>query len=506
MAKNISIFFNNVNLQVYSQDEDSGQIESVHLGDISATVEINTAKGPEKIHLVPAMICYDERIYCGQEVFSQKKFNSPATFRYMKQYMGKKQYLPRIIGDQEISTFQAATDLLISIIDRLHELYGKDQIGMIVFIVQPLNFEVFAATIEDFCLRIGLINYKIVDEAVCALLAYDLGNQIDQHIIYLHAGYTTIDLYLVKIVESSREPRLQSVIICSMHKNYGAVDIDKVIQDFFAEKENILSLKKAREIRDRLNIKPLFEEEFQGHKLRLHRDELKQMLDEKGYGEELRVLLRDLFDLASGFGVTYENVRYVLGTGLSLPTVYYNNIMRDFFGAKFLSQNAHDAIPVGALRYLKKGGRQAVIQANYALRSRTSKGDGYRYDIIVPKGTAYPTQNGITSIVANGFFAGQLEVELDIFRMDRPESSSDREIVIDDAGRMQLQENLGDEQQSFINEARPEIIPLDPPALDNEQRLEITFDISLNRDLLITVKDLRRNQTIWKRKKSVRLE
>ena len=90
--------------------------------------------------------------------------------------------------------------------------------------------------------------------------------------------------------------------------------------------------------------------------------------------------------------------------------------------------------------------------------------------------------------------------------MDRPESSSDREIVIDDAGRMQLEENLGDEQQSFINEARPEIIPLDPPALDNEQRLEITFDISLNRDLLITVKDLRRNQTIWKRKKSVRLE
>ena len=505
MAKNVSIFFNNVNLQVYSQDEESGRIESVYLDEISTTVEINTPKGPEKIHLVPAMVCYADRIYCGQEAFTYKKFNSPATFKYMKQYMGKRQYLPRIIGDQEISTFQAASDLLINIIDRIHELYGKDQVAMIVFIVQPLNFSIFASIIEEFCLRIGLINYKIVDEAVCTLLAYDLANQTDQHLVYLLFGYTTIDLYLIKIVESNREPRLQSVIICSMHKNYGGADIDKAIQNYFAETVP-LNMKKTREIRGKLNFKPQYQETINGVELRLSRKDLYKMLDQKGYGEELKVLLRDLFDLASGFGVTHENINYVLGSGLSMPTPYYKDILKNFFGPKLLSHKAHEAIPVGALRYLKKGGLQATIKANYAIRSRTAKGDGYRYDIIVPKGTPYPTQHGITSIVANGFFVGQLEVELDIFRMDRPESSSDREIVIDDAGRMQLEENLGDEQQSFINEARPEIIPLDPPALDNEQRLEITFDISLNCDLLITVKDLRRNQTIWKRKKSVRLE
>ncbi len=263
MAKTVSIFFNNVNLQVYSQDEGSGHIESVHLGEISTTVEINTPKGPEHIHLIPAMICYADRIYCGQEVFSQKKFNSTATFKYMKQYMGKRQYLPRIIGDQEISTFQAATDLLINIIDRIHKLYGKDQVAMIVFVVEPLNFSLFASTIEEFCLRIGLINYKVVDEAVCALLTYDLANQINQHLIYLHFGYTTIDLYLVKIVESNREPRLQSVIICSMHKNYGGADIDKVIQNYFADKIP-LSMKKTREIRGKLNLKPQYHEIYEG--------------------------------------------------------------------------------------------------------------------------------------------------------------------------------------------------------------------------------------------------
>ncbi len=505
MAKTVSIFFNNVNLQIYSQDEESGHIEPVHLGEISTTVEINTPRGPENIHLVPAMICYDDRIYCGQEVFSQKKFNAPGTFKYMKQYMAKRQYLPRIIGDQEISTFQAAADLLINIIDRIHELYGKDQVAMIVFVIEPLHFSIFASTIEEFCLRIGLINYKIVDEAVCALLAYDLASQINQHLVYLLFGYTTINLYLLKIVESNREPRLQSVIICSMHKNYGGADIDQVIKDNFADKI-YLNMKKSSEIRTKLNSTPQYQETIDGVELRLSRSDLHNMLDQKGYGEELKILLRDLFDLASGFGVTYENVGYVLGCGLSLPTPYYHDIMKNFFGPKFLSNKAHEAIATGALRYLKKGGHQATIKANYALRSRTTKGDGYRYDIIVPKSTPYPTQQGVTSIVANGFFVGQLEVELDIFRMDRPESSSDREIVIDDAGRMQLEENLGDEQQSFINEARPEIIPLDPPALDNEQRLEIIFDVSLNRDLLITVKDLRRNQTIWKRKKSVRLE
>lgn len=505
MAKTVSIFFNNVNLQIYSQDETTGEIESVHLGEISTSVSVRTPKGQQEIHLVPAMVCYDDRIYYGQEVFTHKKFSSPATFRYMKQYISKKQYLPRIIGDQEISTFQAAADLLINIIDRIHDLYGKDQVAMIVFIVEPLNFQVFASTIEEFCLRIGLVNYKIVDEAVCALLAYDLANQINQHLVLLVFGYTTIACYLLKVVESSSEPRLQSVIICSMHKNYGGVDIDKVINDCFADK-NKLGMKKSREIRSKLNTATQYHETVDGVELSLSRSDLYEILDQKGYGEELRVLLRDLFDLASGFGVTYENVEYVLGCGLSLPTPYYHDIMKDFFGTKLLSHKAHDAISTGALQYLRKGGRQATIKANYAVRSRTAKGDGYRYDIIVPKGTPYPTQNGVTSIVANGFFAGQLEVELDIFRMDRPESSSDREIVIDDAGRIQMEENLADELQSFINEARPEIIPLDPPALDNEQRLEITFDISLNRDLLITVKDLRRNQIIWKRRKSVRIE
>ncbi|MEA1923363.1 MAG: hypothetical protein U9N63_11990, partial [Pseudomonadota bacterium] len=417
MAKTVSIFFNNVNLQVYSQDEESGRIESVYLDEISTTVEINTPKGPEKIHLVPAMVCYADRIYCGQEVFTYKKFNSPATFKYMKQYMGKRQYLPRIIGDQEISTFQAASDLLINIIDRIHELYGKDQVAMIVFIVQPLNFSIFASIIEEFCLRIGLINYKIVDEAVCTLLAYDLANQIDQHLVYLLFGYTTIDLYLIKIVENNREPRLQSVIICSMHKNYGGADIDKAIQNYFAETAPF-NMKKAREIRGKLNFNPQYQETLNGVELRLSRKDLYKILDQKGYGEELKVLLRDLFDLASGFGVTHENINYVLGSGLSMPTPYYKNILKDFFGPKLLSHKAHEAIPVGALRYLKKGGLQATIKANYAIRSRTAKGDGYRYDIIVPKGTPYPTQHGITSIVANGFFVGQLEVELDIFRMD----------------------------------------------------------------------------------------
>ena len=75
-----------------------------------------------------------------------------------------------------------------------------------------------------------------------------------------------------------------------------------------------------------------------------------------------------------------------------------------------------------------------------------------------------------------------------------------------DEGTLQVEENISEEQKFFVNEAKPEIIHLDPPTKNGEKRLEITFDISLNKDLLITVKDLRRNMTTWKRKKSIRLE
>jgi hypothetical protein len=112
----------------------------------------------------------------------------------------------------------------------------------------------------------------------------------------------------------------------------------------------------------------------------------------------------------------------------------------------------------------------------------------------------------VTTIIANGFFDGQQEVALDIFRMDVPETTRDREIVMADDGRLQIEENLPDEQRVFINEAQPDTIKLDPPVRSGERRFEITFDVSINKDLLITVKDLRRNIFIWQRKKSIRLD
>ena len=148
----------------------------------------------------------------------------------------------------------------------------------------------------------------------------------------------------------------------------------------------------------------------------------------------------------------------------------------------------------------------STIKANYALRSRTAKGEGYKFDINIPKGTPYPTHNGVTTIIANAFFDGQQEVELDFFRMDIPETTQYREIVIGENHNLQVEENISDEQKVFTNEAKPEIIKLDPPAKSGERRLEITFDVSINKDLLITVKDLRRNTIIWKRKKSIRLD
>jgi len=73
-------------------------------------------------------------------------------------------------------------------------------------------------------------------------------------------------------------------------------------------------------------------------------------------------------------------------------------------------------------------------------------------------------------------------------------------------GTLQVEENISEEHKFFVNEAKPEILSLDPPGKSGEKRLEITFDVSINKDLLITAKDLRRNMTIWKRKKSIRLE
>jgi len=504
-AKLISIFFGNVYILAYAMDEATGQIEPIRLDDISFPITLNHTKNRETIYPIPAMICYDrERILYGQEVRTHKKFLSPRTFLYMKQFMAKNQYLPRIIDDQEITYFQAAETLMLSIIHRINEIYGSDNISMYVFPVPPKGFDIFANWIEQFCFRSGLINFKIVDGGVCALLAYGLGHELGTNFMYILFGPVSLDLYILKVEETSSEPRLRSVLLGGMNKNYGSIDIDKAVKSDLADYN--INLRQVSQIINHLIYHEVFDDQVNGQQLRYTRTRLHQLLDEKGFGQELRSILVDLIDLASGIGVTYDSVHYVLCAGSSIQIPYYFSILKNFFGDKLFYDKAHNAIPLGALAYLQHHDTGSTIKANYALRSRTAKGEGYKFDIIIPKGTPYPTHNGVTTIIANAFFDGQQEVELDFFRMDIPETTQYREIVIGENHNLQVEENISDEQKVFTNEAKPEIIKLDPPAKSGERRLEITFDVSINKDLLITVKDLRRNTIIWKRKKSIRLD
>lgn len=504
MAKLISLFFGNAFILAYALDESTNQIEAINLKDISLPITLDSLQTKETIYPIPAIICFDDRILYGQEVRTHKKFFSPHTFLYMKQYIAKNQYLPRIIGDQEISNFQAAEILTISIIHRIEEIYGAENISMYVFPVPPKGFEIFAHWIERFCFRIGLVNFKIVDGGVCSLLAYELGHELGTNFLYINFGPMCLDLYILKVEESNHEPRLRSVLLGGLSKNYGSIDIHKSLRDELIDYK--ITVRKAAEIVHQLINNQTFEEETNGRQLRYSRTQLHELLNRKGYGQELKNILTDLIDLASGIGVTYESVRYVLCAGSSLQVPYYRNILKDFFGDKLLYNKAHNALALGGLAYLQHQDSGNTIKANYALRSRTARGEGYKFDVIIPKGTAYPTQNGVTTLIANGFYDGQQELELCIFRMDIPESTDDREIVLTEKGSLQVEENISEEQKFFVNEAKPEIIALDPPGKSGEKRLEITFDVSINKDLLITVKDLRRNMAIWKSKKSIRLE
>lgn len=504
MAKLISVFFGNAFILAYAQDEQTKEVEAINLEGLSVPITLNSRQAKETIYPIPAMICFDDRIYYGQEVRTHKKFFSPNTFLYMKQYMSKNQHLPRIIGDQEISYFQAAETLMISIIHRIEEIYGAENISMYVFPAPPKGFDIFAQWIEKFCFRIGLISFKIVDGGVCSLLAYGLGHELGTNFLYLNFGPMCLDLYILKVEERSSEPRLKSVLLGGMNKNYGSIDIDKSLRDELVDYN--ITVRKAGQIVHHLIKNQTFTEEINGRRLRFSRTQLHDLLNRKGYGEELKNILSDLIDLASGIGVTYESVQYVLCAGSSLQIPYYFNIFKNFFGDKLLYNKAHNALPLGGLAYLQHQDSGSTIKANYALRSRAARGESYKFDIIIPKGTAYPTQNGVTTVIANGFFDGQQELQLDIFRMDIPESSGDREILMTEEGTLQVEENISEEQKLFVNEAKPDIIPLDPPGKSGEKRLEITFDVSINKDLLITVKDLRRNMTVWKRKKSIRLD
>jgi len=110
MAGRLAVDFGTSNTSVALWDSDRKEGRTLAFPDISLP---DVHEGRE-FHLIPSLIHYDGlRIHVGRQVLNDPVLRvAPATFRWMKTYVGNGMRLPRRIGDRSVDFFQAAGDFL----------------------------------------------------------------------------------------------------------------------------------------------------------------------------------------------------------------------------------------------------------------------------------------------------------------------------------------------------------------------------------------------------------
>jgi hypothetical protein len=156
-----------------------------------------------------------------------------------------------------------------------------------------------------------------------------------------------------------------------------------------------------------------------------------------------------------------------------------------------------DAIARGAAAFVAGVDFYDYIQHDYAIRYVNRARGSYDYKVLVPRGTAYPTQQPVARLIIKATHDGQEQLGLPIFEVGeaRMRPSQKVELVFDPSGAARVTTLTPDDEERrvsfWMNEHNPTFLKADPPAVQGEARFEVEFNIDTHKRLTITAKDVK---------------
>jgi hypothetical protein len=156
-----------------------------------------------------------------------------------------------------------------------------------------------------------------------------------------------------------------------------------------------------------------------------------------------------------------------------------------------------DAIARGAAAFVAGVDFFDHIQHDYGIRFINRDRNEHDYRVLVPRGTAYPSQQPVARLTIKATYDGQSQLGLAIFEMGERRSrpaGPRMELVFDPGGAARIATVGADEEERrtlfWMNEHQPTFLHANPPAKRGEARFQVEFNIDENKRLLISVRDL----------------
>jgi molecular chaperone DnaK len=473
------------------------------------------------VPVTPSLIHYNNgSILIGEQVFSQNCSDSPATARWMKQYILQNNPAQFPAGGERVIGFrQAATDFLLSLLTRAS---GFDQKNLFRTCEPVMTFPVdaplyYISWLEETALSAGFRTFHLIDEAYAAARGYGLNVRDGCTVLIIDFGQDVLDVKIVAITEDPPNPtQSRSRVIGRAGDNFGGLAIDTCILQYIRKRE---SWRKNNTMMEGMNSEMLwaisrmkenlsqsaessvhFTDPISGRDIGGHlgRDDLDRIFNEQGISEMLNRTLDRALAAARMRGCEEDRIDAVLMTGecANLPPVK-EAVIRRFGNKRVLHEHPVDAVARGAALYTPVTPFLNRIRNDYALRYWDPAGNEHRYRFLVRNGAPYPSSGQVARIIISASYDSQTRMGIPIYEITRSDSNSHQcvlELVSDSGGGIRIAGSALDTgvagKPIRVNERTPMILVAAPPAQKSEPRFELTFTIDRKKNLCVTVRDI----------------
>jgi molecular chaperone DnaK (HSP70) len=497
------------------------ELESGHTPPLGELTLTGSWQGRE-FHQVPSLIHYEgERVRAGRQVLTPADLRAhPATFCWMKHYLGQGMRLPRALAGRRVDYFQAGADFLRQVLvaaGGLVDLSSEE----VAFTVPVEAFEHYQDWLDEVVRSAGVARPLFLDEPSAAALGYGGGIRPGEAFMVFDFGGGTADATVVRVEPDPA--RLRCRVLGKAGAQVGGATIDGWIvrhalalggraqgrgagNQLLWEAERVKMALSEGETEDFHLDDPASGEEL---KVPFTRTALDDLLEENGLFSKLNSVLELAESQATEHGYRRGDLRACLMIGGSsfIPSV--RRLLRTRYGEIVRFDRPFDAVALGAAAYASGAGFDDRIRHEYALRPYDRSRGDYVLRTIVPAGTPYPCSISRPDrpeeplvLTVKASHPDQTRLGLQVYEVARPEAAScgggGFELVFTENGsaRYSPREDVEDFRSRPIGSTT--FIQADPPAARGEPRFEARFSIDREKRLCVTVRDLLSGKTLMR--------
>ncbi len=367
----------------------------------------------------------------------------------------------------------------------------------------------------------GYPKVHFIDESTAAALGYGI-QKPGQLILVIDLGGGTLDLSLVRILKPEPHQSIyQGEVLAKTDRAYGCggLDIDRWIAEDCLKKyqrtrrdigeaawQNLLMI--SEKVKIRLSQYEIAQESFldettfETWEISLNRQDLETILEANGFLRLLREAIDEILEIAYGKGISKKVIHDILLVGgSSLIPAVQSQIFSQFGRERVHCHKPFEAVAHGALTLTQFQAINDHLRHTYALRHHNPYTKSNEYYPLFQSGSSYPSTTPPLYLQANQ--TGQLQIQLVIGEYT-PLGAT--EVYYDEQGMLQTRSSDADSSFRPLGSQNTIQFPLNPPGIQNEDRLSVSFAIDAGRTLKVDVFDLKKQTFLLKQQVVGRLQ